>query len=175
VFTSFAQDGSLVRTSGLCDWIGIEASYADPERRFFVIPNEYGESRFSIGLGPLVQLNGLFVEHVVQPNFGFFGWAIFSAEALIAGSLFLGLLSRGGAFLSLLISLQLMLGLAGIWDPAAQLQEWEWSYHLMILLSIVLLGAAPGRSLGLDALLRPRLSGKAESGSRLAKLLLALS
>jgi hypothetical protein len=68
-----------------------------------------------------------------------------------------------------------MLGLAGAWDPPTALNEWEWSYHLMILLSLVLLGAASGRFFGLDALLRPRLAAAADDGKRLAKALLAFT
>ena len=172
-FTQFDANGELVRTSGLCDWVGIEASYADQDRRFLVTPGPDGGTLFSIGLGPLVKLNGLFVERVVQPAFAFFGWAIFLLEAFIAVSLFLGFFTRAGALISLLLSLQLMLGLAGIWNPAAQINEWEWTYHLMILLSLVLLGVAPGRFLGVDAWLRPRLAQAAESGSRTARFLLA--
>jgi hypothetical protein len=175
VFTTAGANGEMVRTSGLCDWVGIEAVYAGAERRFLVVKGPDGGTLFSIGLDPLVKLNGWFVEKVVQPTFGLFGWLIFLAEAFVAVSMFLGLFSRAGALVSLLLSLQLMLGLAGIWNPAAQIQEWEWSYHLMILVSLLLLGLAPGRILGLDALLRPRLAVPAGQGSRLARLLLAFS
>jgi hypothetical protein len=73
------------------------------------------------------------------------------------------------------ISAQLALGVGGARDLAAHLQEWEWSYHLMVLLAIVLLGAAPGRVLGLDARLRPRLAAARDRGNRLARVLLALT
>lgn len=106
---------------------------------------------------------------------GIFGWGIFLAEGFIAVSLFLGLINRAGALVSLAVSFQLMLGLAGVWDPAAQLNEWEWTYHLMIVLSIAVLGAAPGRVFGLDRLLRPRLAAMSNRGSRVARLLLVLS
>lgn len=173
-FTSAGPDGALVRTSGLCDWVGLESVYASRERSFFVTYSADGGTIFSVSLDPLVKLNGFFVDRVVQPAFGAFGWVIFLAEAFVAVALFLGLLGRGGALVSLLLSIQLMLGLAGAWDPATYLNEWEWSYHLMILLSLVLLGAAPGRVLGLDALLRPRLAAAGRRGW-LTKLYLALS
>jgi hypothetical protein len=173
-FTTAGPDGVLIRTSGLCDWIGLESVFADRERRFFVVYGPDGGALFSVGLGPLVKLNGLFVDQVVQPAIGLFGWLVFLAETFVVASLFLGLFSRAGAMVALLLSLQLMLGLAGAWDPAAALNEWEWSYHLMILLSLVLLGAAPGRFFGLDALLRPRLAAAAE-GKRLATALLAFT
>lgn len=173
-FSSAGPDGTLVRTSGLCDWVGLESVYADRERGFFVVHGPDGGSLFSIGLDPLVKLNGFIIDSVVQPAFGAFGWVIFLAEAFVAIALFLGLLSRGGALIALLLSIQLMLGLAGAWDPATHLNEWEWSYHLMALLSLVLLGVAPGRILGLDALLRPRLAA-ATRGGWLARLYLAFS
>ena len=109
---------------------------------------------------------------VVQPNLTFLDGTSF-AEAFLTVSLFLGLFTRAGVFVALLVSFQLSLGLAGVWDPAALLNEWEWSYHLMVFLSIAVLGAAPGRVLGLDGLLRPRLAAAADNGSRVARLLLA--
>jgi hypothetical protein len=91
-------------------------------------------------------LNDLFVENVVMPNIGWFGWLIWLAEAFIAFSLFLGIFSRLGALVAQGVSTQLMLGLA------------------------------PGRVLGLDALLpRPRLTAAADRGGRPAKLLVAFT
>jgi hypothetical protein len=174
-FTTSSPDGALMRTSGLCDWIGLESVFANRERQFLVVYGPDGGALFSVGLGPLVKLNGLFVDQVVKPAIGPFGWLIFLAEAFIAASLFLGLFSRAGALVALLLALQLMLGLAGAWDPPTALNEWEWSYHLMILLSLVLLGSAPGRFFGLDALLRPHLATAAGEGKRLARALLALT
>ena len=69
------------------------------------------------------------------------------------------------------MSAQLLIGLANIPNPF----EWEWSYLLMVLLSILLFGLAPGRILGLDALLRPRLSAAAAHGNRLARAALLLT
>lgn len=174
-FTTAGPSGELVRTSGLCDWLGLESVFATRERRFLVVPGEEGRTLFSIGLDPLVKLNGLFVDRVVQPNVGFFGWAVFLAETFVAVTLLLGLVTRAGALVSLFLSIQLALGLAGAWDPATVLNEWEWTYHLLVLLSLVLLGVAPGRTFGLDALLRPRLTTAASNGNRLARLYLAFS
>lgn len=172
-FTHYGPDGVLVRSSGICDWVGIQTTFADHDRKFFTAWTSDGGSLVSVSLKPLTRLNGLFAERIVQPYMGIFGWGIFFAEAFIAVSLFLGLFSRAGALVSLLVSVQLMLGLAGVWDPAAHLNEWEWSYHLMVFLSVAVLGAASGRVFGLDVLLRPRLAAAADSGSRIAKLLLA--
>ena len=174
-FTSVSPSGELSRTSGLCDWIGIESIYSQRNALYLSIPDQYGTPRFWLNLSPLVKLNGLFVDQFVRPNFGWFGWLIFLAEAFVAVSLFLGVFSRAGGLVSLFLSMQLLLGVGGIWDPAAHLQEWEWGYHLMILLSLVMLATAPGRFLGLDARLRPRLAVTAGKGSRLARLLLAFT
>jgi len=53
--------------------------------------------------------------------------------------------------------------------------EWEWSYILMLLLSIAMFGLAPGRYFGLDRLLRPRFRALSERGSRAGRLLLLLT
>jgi hypothetical protein len=174
-FTTSGADGALIRTSGLCDWIGIESVYAQRPRSFFAIYDPDGNTLFSVPVGPLVGLNGAFVDGIVKPNFGWFGSVIFLAEAWIAFSMALGLFTRLGALTAVAMSAQLALGLGGARDLAAHLQEWEWSYHLMVLLAIVLLGAAPGRVLGLDARLRPRLAAARDRGNRLARVLLALT
>ena len=174
-FTTAGADGALIRTSGLCDWIGIESVYAQRPRSFFAIYDRDGNTLFSVPVGPLVKLNGAFVDGIVKPNFGWFGSVIFLAEAWIAFSMALGLFTRLGALTAVAISAQLALGLGGAQDLAAHLQEWEWSYHLMVLLAIVLLGAAPGRVLGVDAWLRPRLAAARARGSRLARVLQAFT
>lgn len=175
-FTTVNAEGHLDRAGGLCDWLGIESIYARQERSFFVTDfNNDGAADLSLGLGLPVQINGWFVDTIVIPYLGLFGWLIFLAEAFIVVSMFLGLFSRMGALVSLGLSLQLMLGLAGVWDPVSDLQEWEWTYHMIVLFSIVMLGIAPGRIFGLDALLRPRLKAAAEQGQRLARLLLAFT
>jgi hypothetical protein len=103
----------------------------------------------------------------VQSNIRWFGWFIWGAEAFIFLSLFLGLFSRLGGLVAVAISGQLALGLAGISTP----YEWEWSYNLMVLLSLVLFAFAPGRVLGLDAWLRPRLQQAAAGGRHVARVL----
>jgi hypothetical protein len=64
-----------------------------------------------------------------------------------------------------------MIGLAGISNP----YEWEWSYNLMVLLSMVLFAFAPGRVFGVDAWLRPRLQTAADQDNRIARALLWLT
>jgi uncharacterized membrane protein YphA (DoxX/SURF4 family) len=162
-------NGQLTRGAGLCDWLGIESIFAQLD-----FDND-GSTDASLRPTPLIRLNGAFVDNVVIPNINVFGWLIWLSEALIVVTMLFGLLTRLGALISLGVSLQLMLGLAGVWDPVADLQEWEWTYHTIVLLSIVMLGLAPGRFWGLDARLRPRLKSAADGGSRLARVLFALT
>ena len=151
---------ALQRTSGLCDWIGVEQVWSTAPRELLGVP-----------IGWAARLNGIFLENVVMPGIRVFGWLIFLGEALAAASLILGLLTRLGGLVALGLALQLTVGLAGIRNPV----EWEWSYLQMILLSIVVLAFAPGRVLGLDALLRTRFRPMAERGSRLGRALLTLT
>jgi hypothetical protein len=162
----------LQRTRGLCDWIGIESVYATQPRPFFVanIDNR-GTPELAIDLGFLARLNGAFIDNVVKPNIRWFGYVIFFSEAFIFASLFLGLLTRLRGLVAIGMSAQLMIGLAGIPNP----YEWEWTYITMVLLALVLFAFAPGRILGLDTLLRPRLQAAAANGNRIAKVVLALT
>ncbi|HXW00576.1 MAG TPA: TQO small subunit DoxD, partial [Anaerolineae bacterium] len=100
-----------------------------------------------------------------------FGYVVWGMEAFIFVSLFFGLFSRLGGLVALAQSAQLMIGLAGISNPF----EWEWSYHLMVVVSLMMLAFAPGRYFGFDAWLRPRLQAAAEGGNRLAGLLVWLT
>ena len=122
-------------------------------------------------IAPLARLNGWLINVFFQPAIRFTGWLVFLAEAWVVVSLFLGLFSRLGGLVSLGVSAQLMVGLAGISNPP----EWEWSYILLVVLSLLMLAFAPGRVFGLDALLRPRLATAAGGGRRLAWLLLRLT
>ncbi|MBA2693923.1 MAG: hypothetical protein H0U65_15760 [Rubrobacter sp.] len=169
-FSEAGPDGELVQRPGLCGWIGIEAYYADEPRELFtadVIRGNEGPE-LSIPIGFAQQMNGAFIENVVKPNIAWFGYVIWFTEAFIFLSLCLGFMSRLGALAAVGMSLQLMIGLAGIPDP----YEWEWSYQLMVILAVVLFGIAPGRYFGLDRLLRPRLKAMSERGSRFSRLLL---
>jgi hypothetical protein len=161
----------LQRTSGLCDWIGIESAWADQPRPFFVanIDNK-GAPEISIDLGWAAKLNNLFLENIVMPNIRWFGWIIWGSEALIFVSLFFGLFSRLGGLTAIAVSGQLMIGLAGISNP----YEWEWSYNLMVLLALPVFAFAPGRVFGVDAWLRPRLQDAAGQDDRMARVARAL-
>jgi hypothetical protein len=134
------------------------------------IDNQGGPEIF-IELGWAARLNGLFIENMVMPNIRWFGWLIWGAEAFIFVTMLLGLFSRLGGLVAIGMSAQLMIGLAGISTP----YEWEWSYILIFILSVMMFGLAPGRVLGVDAWLRPRLQTAAANGSRPAGWLLWLT
>ncbi len=173
--TTTSPDGHLKRGTGLCDWLGVEIAFAHRERLFLAtdLDND-GTAELALRLTPLVRWNGLFVERIVVPHLWLFGWLIWSAEAVIAVSLSFGLLTRLGAILSLALAVQLTLGLAGVSDPATHLQEWEWSYLQLVLLSGMLVAQPSGRWFGIDAMLRRRMAGSRQR-SVAARVLAALS
>ena len=95
-----------------------------------------------------------FVAHVMLPNFALINPLIFLAELAFAASLILGLGVRFLAFVSMFFVANLWLGIyinRGS-DPA----EWSWSYMFLIMLHVLFVLYAAGRSLGADALLRRR-------------------
>ncbi len=165
-FTTARPDGSLNRSSGLCDWIGVEEVWSTRERKLLD-----GPGPIEVPIGPLARINGAIIDNVVQPNIRVFGWVLWLTEAWVAASLFLGLLSRLGGLAALGLAIHLMIGLGGISQPF----EWEWSYNQMVLLSLLMVAFAPGRFVGFDAWLRPRLAARAARGSRVGRLLLALT
>lgn len=169
---AFTEDvgGRLQTTSGLCDWIGRESVYAQTSRKFFVADMKpIGGPAIALDVTPLAQANGAFLDGFVKPNIRWFGYVVWGMEAFIFLSLFFGVLSRLGALVAVAQSAQLMIGLSG--TPG----EWEWIYHLMVTLSLVLAAIPAGRWLGVDAILRPRLLAAAERGNRLAGALLWLT
>lgn len=171
-FTTANADGSLNRSGGLCDWLGIESVWATRPRTLLQTNlDNQGGADLSVPIGWAARANGAFIDAVIKPNIRWMGWLIWGAEAFIFVSLLLGLFSRLGALFAVAISAQLVVGLAGIGDP----YEWEWGYIAIFLLSLALFGLAPGRFLGLDAALRPRLRAAANGGNRLARLALAFT
>jgi hypothetical protein len=169
-FTTANAEGRLVRTQGLCDWIGVEQVWSTRPRPFFVANlDNQGPPELALDLSWAARLNGLFLETVVQPNIRWFGWIVWLSEAWIFVSLFFGFLSRLGGLVAIGISAQLMIGLAGISNP----YEWEWAYIQMVVLSLLMFAFAPGRIVGIDAWLRPRLLAAKENN--LARLLLWLT
>lgn len=108
-----------------------------------------------------------FLRDVVQPHFYVFAPQVYAAEVLVAVTLILGLLSRLGAFLGLLLAINLWLGLYR--DP----HEWPWTYVFLIVIQLLFVLYRPGRSLGLDAiaLRRPAATRPAAGRDRLVRLL----
>jgi hypothetical protein len=153
---------------GLCFFLQHSVDEADASDKLLkadILGSSPGPE-LSVPIGWATQLNAAFIESFVQPNIRWFGYVIWGTEAWIFLSLCLGFFSRLGALAAIGISTQLMIGLAH--TP----NEWEWSYILMLLLSIAMFGLAPGRYFGLDRLLRPRLKVLSERGSRVGRLLL---
>jgi thiosulfate dehydrogenase [quinone] large subunit len=137
----FAVSSSLnARTSGLCDWTGLMGVYSK------------------------VPMHAAFVNNVVIPNISWMGWLIFLMEAFIAVSLIFGLFTRLGAIVGFIQAVNLYIGLTAI--PF----EWYWTYGMLYTLHMVFFFVPPGRTLGVDAWLRPRLRAGAQQGSGLARL-----
>ena len=71
-FTTGAVEGGRVqlqRTSGLCDWIGIEAVWSTQPRPFFVANlDNQGAPEIAIDLGWAARLNGLFIKILPCPT-----------------------------------------------------------------------------------------------------------
>jgi thiosulfate dehydrogenase [quinone] large subunit len=105
-----------------------------------------------------------FVEHVVIPNFIFFGYITLATELFIGLSMLLGALTRLGALAALFITLNLTIGL--IRHPA----EWPPAYLMLIGYNLLFLSFRAGRRLGIDALLARRVE-KAQAGSVIGRIL----
>jgi hypothetical protein len=165
---SWTANGS----TGLCFWMGMESVFAPQDRKVLVADMQsVGLPAIGINIKPVAQLNALLLDNIVIPGIRFFGWAIVLAEAWVFLSMFFGLFSRLGALVAIGVIGQLYVGLANIPSPF----EWEWSYGAILLLAVALLGAASGRFVGMDALLRPRLAGPASRGKLLARIAHALT
>jgi uncharacterized membrane protein YphA (DoxX/SURF4 family) len=82
----------------------------------------------------------------VLPNLLIFGPAIYAVELLISVSLLLGVLSRAGALLGLLMGLNLWLGLYSAEG------EWPWTYMFLVMIQTWFVIDPPGRALGVDML-----------------------
>lgn len=105
---------------GLMDWLALEVAH------------------------PTIGLYADFVAGVVIPNFIFFAWLTFLIELMIGLSLTLGILTRLGAFLGLLWSLNLAVGLLAV--PG----EWPWSYLMLVMWHGLFLVAPQKQMWGID-------------------------
>lgn len=159
-------------SSGLCYWMGLESIYASQPREVLVADMHYaGLPKIAINITPLAKINGYLLDHLFIPNIHVFGWLVWLFEFWAFLSLLLGLFTRLGSLAALGILFELYIGLANVPRPF----EWEWSYGALVGFSIAMLGAAAGRTFGVDAWLRKKLAGPAERGNKWAKIGLYLS
>lgn len=174
-FKEETSPGQYNKSSGLCTWLGYESIFAKkPNREILVAELNYaGGPRIALNIGPLAQVNGLVVDNIIKPNIRVMGYVIWLAEAFIVVTMALGLFTRLGGLVALGVSAQLMVGLANIAIPGDY--EWEWAYNLMVVLSILMIGLAPGRILGLDALIRRWAVPAAAEGNVLARIVKVLT
>ncbi len=167
-FTTSDANGNLRRTSGLCDWIGIESVWSTRSHPILVSDlHSVGGPTLKIDIGILSRGNGLFIDNVVKPNIRVFGFLIWGMEAFIFVTLFFGIFTRLGALVAILQSLQLWVGLAGIGNP----YEWEWSYNWIPALALLVFAFAPVTVFSIDSLLRPRLKASADKGNAVSQVL----
>jgi uncharacterized membrane protein YphA (DoxX/SURF4 family) len=108
-----------------------------------------------------VLLQGNLVRDVVLPNLALFAPLVYAVETAIGVSLLLGLLSRAGAVLGVLMGLNLWLGLYSA--PG----EWPWTYMFLVIIQTLYVIDPPGRVLGADVLLWRRLG----AGTRVVRSL----
>ena len=104
------------------------------------------------------------IQHIFLPNFILLASGVWTAELLVSLCLIFGIFTRFGALLSVLLSLQLYLGLA--FAPG----EWYWTYGMLVLLGLAVATVPAGRRFGLDQFITPRLQAAA-SNNRIARFL----
>ena len=80
---------------------------------------------------PLIPLYASFLSSVIRPNVILFGWFTTLVEVLIGLALVFGVLTRVGALVGTLWSVNLLIGLAAVPN------EQPWYYFLMILINLV--------------------------------------
>lgn len=105
-----------------------------------------------------------FLVNVMIPNWTFFGWMTLITETFIGVTLILGLFTRLGSVVAIGMAANITIGILSV--P----HEWVWTYTMLIMLPVLFLLTGPGRSLGVDALLAPRLDRAAAGGNRLARM-----
>jgi len=106
------------------------------------------------GKSAAIQLQADLVNNVVLPHFYLFAPIVYGLETLTAVSLLLGLFVR---FWGLLGALQILNLWLGLYNAAG---EWPWTYFFLLLLQLIFTVHRYGRSLGLDAIIVARSSGR---------------
>ena len=106
-----------------------------------------------------------FVAHVLLPNFALVNPLVFLAELGFASALILGFCVRLASLGAIAFSLNLWLGIylnqGG--DPA----EWSWSYVFLIVVHVMFIIDAAGRSLGADAWIFRHFGKRRDAGTGL--------
>jgi uncharacterized membrane protein YphA (DoxX/SURF4 family) len=115
----------------------------------------FGTTGLSFWMGQMAEfapfeLQANLVKHVVLPNFYLFAPVVYATEVFIALSLILGLLTRLGGLAGFAMAVNLWAGLY------VAPHEWPWTYFFLIVIMALYTLHPPGRSLGLDVLLRAR-------------------
>ncbi len=115
---------------------------------------------------PVLPFYSGFLESVILPNLAVFGYLTLLTEAALGAFLLIGLATRFWALVGIAQTLAITLSVLNAPN------EWHWSYYLMLLAHIVLLGTAAGRSYGLDGIFRPIWR---QSSARFASILMRAS
>ena len=121
------------------------------QQTLWKIPPNFDGLRYWIGQEvdhAAIPLQGDLVGSIVLPNLWLFGPLIYLVELAIGVSLLLGLFSRAGAVLGLLMGLNLWLGLYSAPN------EWPWTYMFLLMIQAWFAIDPPGRVLGADVLFR---------------------
>ncbi len=124
-------------------------------------PDGSGGLRYWMGEmvnGASTELQRGFVKNVVLPHFYFFAPQVYFSEVLIGVTLILGIFSRLGALLGAAMAMNLWLGLYR--SPG----EWPWTYFFLLVIQVMLFMYPPGRSLGIDAILKRQQQKSARAG-----------
>lgn len=98
-----------------------------------------------------IPAQGAFVGNVIIPNITIVGPLVYAGEVVVGISLMLGLFSRLGAAIGLVMALNLWFG------QYSTPHEWPWTYFFLVLLQTWFVIEPPGRWLGADVLLRNRI------------------
>ena len=147
---------AVVRVGVALLWIQ-NVSWKDP--RGFGLLREFTQDAVE---HPVFPPYSWLVEHLVLPNFTFFGWSVLLVESFLGAFLLIGLATRFWALVGMAQTVAIALSVLNA--PG----EWVWSYLLMLLAHVALFATAAGRYAGLDALLRPQWT---PSSDRMARLL----
>jgi thiosulfate dehydrogenase [quinone] large subunit len=118
---------------------------------------------------PTFDLYKAFLQNVVLPNFTLFGSLTFFTEIALGVSLLLGLFTVLGGIGGALWQLNIALGSYSV--PG----EWYWIWPLLVAPHLVFAHGRAGRSLGIDRLLRDRLSRGEKRQTPVGQLLLRLT